>query len=414
MALNFPCKIYQILENESPDIVRWHSSNIAFRIIDHERFEKEIIPKYFRHNQLSSLQRQLNLYGFKCISRGDDKGAFFHPKFKRGEWETVKKITRYINPKKDSADRSCDRVSTSNAKMVKKEKSMNDSSESSSSSSTPSVYPAVSLPSSYLARKSEILYKPSTSLSSTYPKTVTTVPFKAPAVNKQSATPAPTIPTPSAPAIALTSSCVKTPSIPSTSTISQPYPATKVSYPYQTLPINVEKSKSESSEGETNKTTSSTSETLPSNSSTSIPSVSDSTPMYDIYDPFVNNHLFSNSNDNIIDHDFNIEAEMNLLYDVTSDSSTSTNVPPTSHSIPNYFYQSTPLPTQPTYYYPHSNLVGLSQNQNEVFYTSHLSYPHSTHLPYQLPQQKQTCDAACNTDITIPDHDQEIILVRKI
>ena len=45
-------------------------------------------------NQFSSVQRQLNLYGFKCVNRGKDKGAFFHPQFKRGEWEAVKGISR--------------------------------------------------------------------------------------------------------------------------------------------------------------------------------------------------------------------------------------------------------------------------------------------------------------------------------
>lgn len=104
MAVNFPAKIYQILENESPEIIRWHSNGCAFRIVDHGRFEREIIPKYFRHNQLSSVQRQLNLYGFKCVSRGEDKGAFFHPLFKRGDWEVVKKITRFVPGKKGSDD----------------------------------------------------------------------------------------------------------------------------------------------------------------------------------------------------------------------------------------------------------------------------------------------------------------------
>lgn len=105
MALNFPAKIYQILENESSDIIRWHMNGTAFRIVDHGRFEREIIPKYFRHNQISSVQRQLNLYGFKCISRGEDKGAFFHQKFRRGDWEEVKRITRYSPNKKGGDDK---------------------------------------------------------------------------------------------------------------------------------------------------------------------------------------------------------------------------------------------------------------------------------------------------------------------
>lgn len=131
MALNFPAKIYQILENESNDIIRWHGNGVAFRIVDHGRFEREIIPKYFRRkhilffftaikkmltlpfqyldNQLSSVQRQLNLYGFKCISRGEDKGAFFHPKFRKGDWEIVKRITRYTPSVKKSDSPSPDK-----------------------------------------------------------------------------------------------------------------------------------------------------------------------------------------------------------------------------------------------------------------------------------------------------------------
>lgn len=45
---------------------------------------------------MSSVQRQLNLYGFRCVSRGEDKGCFYHPDFQRGEWEKVKLIRRSI------------------------------------------------------------------------------------------------------------------------------------------------------------------------------------------------------------------------------------------------------------------------------------------------------------------------------
>ncbi len=61
-----------------------------------------LLSIYYTDNQLSSVQRQLNLYGFKCINRGEDKGAFFHPQFKRGDWEIVKRITRYV-PRKSNA-----------------------------------------------------------------------------------------------------------------------------------------------------------------------------------------------------------------------------------------------------------------------------------------------------------------------
>lgn len=97
-------------------IINWHKNNKGFLIVDHQRFENEIIPKYFRRmyiiiqinfnlyyshsyfidNQMSSVQRQLNLYGFRCVSRGEDKGCFYHADFQRGEWEKVKLIRRSI------------------------------------------------------------------------------------------------------------------------------------------------------------------------------------------------------------------------------------------------------------------------------------------------------------------------------
>jgi HSF-type DNA-binding len=44
--------------------------------------------------KLTSFQRQLNLYGFRRISKGDDHGAYFHPSFQRGREDLVKNIKR--------------------------------------------------------------------------------------------------------------------------------------------------------------------------------------------------------------------------------------------------------------------------------------------------------------------------------
>ena len=48
LVLHFPEKIYIILETESPEIIRWENNGCAFRIVDHNRFEAEILPKWFR------------------------------------------------------------------------------------------------------------------------------------------------------------------------------------------------------------------------------------------------------------------------------------------------------------------------------------------------------------------------------
>lgn len=91
---SFPEKVYQLLQNESQEVVRWLSHGLAFKIIDPERFSSEILPKYFRHDKSSSFQRQLNLYGFRKITKGVDMGATFHPSFQRDNRELLSTIAR--------------------------------------------------------------------------------------------------------------------------------------------------------------------------------------------------------------------------------------------------------------------------------------------------------------------------------
>jgi len=37
-----------MLECESEDIIQWNSNGLSFRIIDHVRFENELLQKYFK------------------------------------------------------------------------------------------------------------------------------------------------------------------------------------------------------------------------------------------------------------------------------------------------------------------------------------------------------------------------------
>uniref|UniRef100_A0A7S4K4X2 HSF-type DNA-binding domain-containing protein n=1 Tax=Odontella aurita TaxID=265563 RepID=A0A7S4K4X2_9STRA len=52
------------------------------------------MPKYFRMSSLSSFQRQINLYNFKRITEGVDKGAYYHELFLRGKGELTKNLKR--------------------------------------------------------------------------------------------------------------------------------------------------------------------------------------------------------------------------------------------------------------------------------------------------------------------------------
>mmetsp|Transcript_8356 Transcript_8356/g.19091 ORF Transcript_8356/g.19091 Transcript_8356/m.19091 type:complete len:439 (+) Transcript_8356:118-1434(+) len=98
--LNFCARVYQMLECESEEIIQWNTNGLSFRIIDHVRFENELLHKYFKHRKMASVQRQLNAYGFRSVNRGEHKRSFYHPVFKRGNWEGVKQMVRFLQPKR--------------------------------------------------------------------------------------------------------------------------------------------------------------------------------------------------------------------------------------------------------------------------------------------------------------------------
>jgi len=84
----FPEKVHRMLTdaeaNGNDDILSFFPHGRAFAIHDPNRFVREILPKYVRQSQISSFQRQLNLYGFIRIASGPDEGGYYHELFLRG------------------------------------------------------------------------------------------------------------------------------------------------------------------------------------------------------------------------------------------------------------------------------------------------------------------------------------------
>lgn len=84
----FPKTLYRLLEetmeNGEDDIISFTDSGQAFRIHDPVAFSRKICPRYFRHSQVHSFQRQLNKYGFLRITSGPERGAYYHPLLQRG------------------------------------------------------------------------------------------------------------------------------------------------------------------------------------------------------------------------------------------------------------------------------------------------------------------------------------------
>jgi hypothetical protein len=66
------------------DLCSWQPHGRAFVVHKPTEFVS-LLPKYFKLTKLASFQRQLNLYGFTRLTRGKDRGAYYHEMFLRGK-----------------------------------------------------------------------------------------------------------------------------------------------------------------------------------------------------------------------------------------------------------------------------------------------------------------------------------------
>jgi hypothetical protein len=94
----FPLKLYRLVTEAEgsgkEDVVSFTREGSAFRIHHPQRFAREILPLYFRHQRFDSFKRQLSMYGFNRISVGPDEGAFEHRLFKKGQPDLVQQMRR--------------------------------------------------------------------------------------------------------------------------------------------------------------------------------------------------------------------------------------------------------------------------------------------------------------------------------
>uniref|UniRef100_A0A8C8CN79 HSF-type DNA-binding domain-containing protein n=1 Tax=Oncorhynchus tshawytscha TaxID=74940 RepID=A0A8C8CN79_ONCTS len=121
----FLTKLWTLVEDPDTDpLICWSPNGNSFHVFDQCRFSKEVLPKYFKHNNMASFVRQLNMYGFRKVVHIEQGGLvkpekddteFQHPYFLRGQehlLENIKrKVTNVSNVKHDELKMSSDDVS---------------------------------------------------------------------------------------------------------------------------------------------------------------------------------------------------------------------------------------------------------------------------------------------------------------
>ncbi|OQR81481.1 HSF-type DNA-binding protein [Thraustotheca clavata] len=97
----FLLQLFDILEEEESSVIKWADDGASLQILDPGRATREILPKYFSHNNFQSFQRQLNYFGFRKWTKTKTYiCTFSHPFFKKNEPDLLQYIKRKSVPKR--------------------------------------------------------------------------------------------------------------------------------------------------------------------------------------------------------------------------------------------------------------------------------------------------------------------------
>jgi len=102
----FLAKLWKMVDNPDTDtLICWTEEGNSFCIKNQSEFARSLLPYYYKHSNMASFVRQLNMYGFhKVMSvesgglKGDkDEIEFAHPYFIRGQDHLLDQIKRKVS-----------------------------------------------------------------------------------------------------------------------------------------------------------------------------------------------------------------------------------------------------------------------------------------------------------------------------
>ncbi|KAK9890379.1 hypothetical protein WA026_010471 [Henosepilachna vigintioctopunctata] len=106
----FLIKLWKMVsDTQTNHLICWSPSGKNFIILNQVQFWYELLPLYYKHNNMSSFVRQLNMYGFHKVSPAEndsvlegekDEVQFFHANFQKGKPELLKLIKRKVTVSK--------------------------------------------------------------------------------------------------------------------------------------------------------------------------------------------------------------------------------------------------------------------------------------------------------------------------
>jgi len=96
----FLTKVYDMVSDPATDaVISWSAAGGSFVIWDSHVFERDLLPRHFKHNHFTSFIRQLNTYGFHKVD--PDRWEWANEGFVKGQKHLLKTIKR---KKKSSQD----------------------------------------------------------------------------------------------------------------------------------------------------------------------------------------------------------------------------------------------------------------------------------------------------------------------